>query len=371
MSTFGGRSISPIRLTAVVWLTLWFGSSLDAQLSEFEATRFVPARTCAAMSVNMGAVMEKIDQQDPLVRKFLDAARESSGIEFARMSRLLVMMPVRNDGDSDLYMPVAILMQQSDEFDSAAFIQTNQLPDIFQFEIEKYKGLDIYVGTYQTPAGATEKGPSFFFPAANIVVQSDVNIIRQMIDGESEISDGKELVNNLDPNVEIHLLVNDGSALQQLDAGEGLMGLAAGLRHLEIVGSYDRDPPVQATIEMATNAHVVELTQLINTLRVAIPGMLAGWETELDKRAGETDNPLEAAGLQTCRDLIALGNTALQNMTIERADVTLHISIGNVAGLEQLPTLLGQMMGMQIVEMEMLEEQIEGLWPDAAEAIDD
>ena len=80
----------------------------QAQLSEFEFARFVPGKTFAALSINMESVMQRMDKDDPLVRKFLNETKESSGMDFSQTTRVLILIC----GDvPDARSPVAVLIQ--------------------------------------------------------------------------------------------------------------------------------------------------------------------------------------------------------------------------------------------------------------------
>ncbi len=364
-------------LLICMWGLALRGSDLTAQLSEFETTRYVPAETIAAVTINMRTIIEQMNLEDPLVRKFLDVGEEKGGMDYSKLNRILVMFSPRDEEHTAFGPPAAMLIQFNEPFDYREFMEHNA-SDYLDFEIEDYEGHEIHVGRF-TYEGAAGDGPGYFFPEDDTIVQGTRKVIQQMIDGETADSPGMELVNNLDHDAEIHVVVEDGSQIAEmlgLPPGLNDLGvneLAEGLRRLEFIASYDQQPPVQLTIEMNTVDQANQVIGLINAGRVAAPGALDGMEDGLDEQAERGGPELQDEAIQVLRDLIVLGNSALREMKIERNEATIRITLGQIEGLEKLPQLFGQAMGAMMLGTEAMlaeEGQLELTVPAPAE-IDD
>lgn len=353
---------------------LWAGmlvSPLAAQLSEFETTRFVPAETFIALSINMESILGKVDAGDPLIRKLLDSGTTSTGFNLGNLERLMFLVSAERSAEREFEMPALMLMRFTSEVDSAAILGKADSEEYLQYETSEYNGQQIHSGRYVFDSGV-HSGPTLFFPDEYTVVQGDAGVIRQMIDGESEMSSGMDLVNNLDPEAELQLVIEGGSGLQSfsmetleimMPGASQFSELVYGLRHLEVLASYQEEIPVSITIEMKSEALANQVMGLLNAGRLAAPGALEGLSGELDKEmsrfADRVDSDLMARGVGAVEELLALGKTALEKLNVQQDGATIVISVPEIEGLEQLPQLTGMSMGMSVVAAEAMMAQYE------------
>ncbi len=345
------------RLLLAFGLTVAIHSATVAQQSEFQATRFVPVDTCAVISVNMKSILQKMDCDDPLVKKFLDSSEEATGMNFARIDRIITMVSSRASKDpNDPGIPSATLTQYLDDVDPATLVVKNELANSCTFQPEQYNEQEIYVGSYSTPISGGLTNPVLFFPDSRVVIHGDANMIRQMIDGESALSAGMELVNNIDHKAELHMVFEDGRHLTRLlgVAGEsvaaGMADMLNGLKRLEIIGDFQRDPPLQITIEMDTPEQAAQLIGLVNAGRLMLPGVFDRLEDQLDLPPVDADDELATLSRHTMRDVISLGRSLVNELHQASDGGTVTISLPQCEGLDQLPQLGGQVLGAMVVQ---------------------
>jgi hypothetical protein len=210
-----------------------------------------------------------------------------------------------------------------------------------EFAQEDYKGQQIHVRRWsQGIREGRESKVVWFFPEKNVVVSGTRHVVRQMIDGESAKSTGKELASSLNPKAELHFILEGkdkvgarmlASMFGHFDPlparpfGEALQDA----KRAEVLFSYAEKVPVQVTIEMKSDEDMDRLVERISSGLAEAPGILDALE--------EHEIPQEEAVQPPFRELIALGRTALKEMKVEHDGTTLRVTLGHVAGLEKLP----------------------------------
>ena len=320
----------------VLVISLPTHSKLQAQLSEFKLTRFVPNDTFAALYLNTDAIFEKVDFDDPVVAKLFEAA---GGYGWnPNLEQALFLFSSKVDDERPGAMPVVTLMKFNQPITPEAWFQKHQLSTFVQFEPKDYKDQEIYEGKFKQAHGSDEFDQAFFFPDEKTVVVADREMVRHAIDGESTNSASMDLVNNLDTEAELHFLFEgsdkiDANVLGGLGFGTLIGGLIGDAKRLEVLGSYSEQRPLQITIEMNNDEQMDRVVEMIDAGVAAAPLALDGVAERLDELA-----PDEAA--PAFRDLIALGRTALEKMKTKRENTTLRITLERVDNLENLPQLL-------------------------------
>ncbi len=146
-----------------------------------------------------------------------------------------------------------------------------------------------------------------------------------------------DLVNNLDMQAELHFVLEGGDHSDRGMAGGTGLGTLIGdvpgdARRVEVLGSDALPVPLQITIELNGDEPIDQLTGLINAGRVAAPGALDG----LDQRLNDL---VKEQAIQSFRDLLALGRTAVRKMKLTRGGTTIRMTLDHVEWLENLPQL--------------------------------
>ncbi len=347
---------------------------LTAQLSEFDSTRFVAEDTYLAISINWRAMLERIDSDDPLVRKLLDSAEEDGGLPFGQLERIILMVSSRIDETSEFSPPpVANLLQFGDAIDSEAILRKAQenFGDSIQLSPEDYKGQLIHVGKTVDQDGVMFGGvmPAYFFPAENTLVQTDESMARQMIDGEANPGAAMELVNGLDSAAVLNLVLEEGSNLTAMPwfgmmvspvpgvAGMDVRELVESVARLEIVASINDATPIRITLEATSEAKAEKLLKAIKTVLADAPAWLDNVLGMIAVDEARHDNELMAKGFQANRDLIGFFRTAVEKAEVARDGATIRLTVNDLERTDRIPTLIAQSLGMQMLQMEELMSQ--------------
>ena len=340
-------SLPPTWILLLVSITLLLGPIPEsrAQLSEFKFTRFVPSNTCAAMSLNMQAIFDRVDLDDRRLSQVLEA--EIFGFDISGLDRILVIITTQSkDSDALGPAPMAVMMVFRDPVDEKEYFENHRMSTFVNFESETYNGQEIFEGRFKENYGGDNLGQAWYFPDEKTLIQGNRYVIRQMIDEESSMSDGMELVNNLDFEAELHFLLKGDQIPEEMSsAGLGL-GLASDTfrdaRRVEVVGSYEEQPPLRVTIEMNSEDSLNQVRGLINAGRIAAPGALDGFEQN-------APHLVPAEMEESLRQLVALGRTSLRELQIQQDGNSLTITLENVDGLEELPHLIMVVVGSMIL----------------------
>jgi hypothetical protein len=327
-------------IAAVCWLST---PRLNAQSSEFEATRFAPTDTWAAMSLNMQKILEKVDFEDPLIARLTDLG--SGNLWDRHLERVMVLFSSKSDGESLLTRPVARLLKYRQPLNPQQFFETHHLAGMVDFPQQVYKGQPMYEAKFKENFGARGLDQGWFFPEENVVIEGSPDILRQMIDSESTLSDGMELVNRLDAEAEMHFLLQgsdriDAERISGMGAGMLMGRLIANARRVEILGRYDATTPLQLTIEMDTDEHMDELMEMIDAARAAAPLALDGLERQITKMSDGLREELRESAGKSLKELVGLVRTSVKQVNIEREGTNLRMTLDHVDGLEKLPHLL-------------------------------
>jgi hypothetical protein len=323
----------------------------NAETPEAKPTRFVPADTYAAMSLNMRAILEKVDLDDPLLVQLRQLSHLNSAfLVIPKLERTVLLFPSQVEKNSRPTSPRGALMQFRATISPKAFF--DMMPDSKYFESKHkdYKGQQIHVRRWsQGIRKGRESKVVWFFPEENVVASGTRHVVRQMIDGESSKSDGKELISTLDPKAELHFILkgNDKIDVRMLASVFGhfeflparLFGEAMqSAKRAEFLFSYAEKVPVQVTIEMKTDEDMDRLMEQIKVGRAAAPEILDLAEQHEIPREKQVQPPF--------RELIALGRTAVKEMKMKRDAATLRITLDHVDGLEKLPQLYMTCLGI-------------------------
>jgi len=317
-------------------------ANLNAQAPESRSTRFVPASTYAAMSLNMRAILKRVDLDDPLIAMLSQLPHIDTGfLDDPRLARSVTMFPSRVEENAHPASPCGVLMQYEAPATPKAFFNRMRLSKYSQFTKEDYKAQQIHVRRWsQGIRKGRESKVVWFFPEENVVASGTRHVVQQMIDGDSAKSGGKEVVSSLNPKAELHFILegNDKVGARMMASmfghfdplparpfGEALQDA----KRAEVLFSYAEKVPIQVTIEMKDAESMDRLMELIKVGVAEAPGILDALE--------EHEIPREEKAQPPFRELIALGRTAVQELKVERDGTTLRMTLGHVAGLEKLP----------------------------------
>jgi len=303
---------------------------------------FVPTSTYAAMSLNMHAILKKVDLDDPLITKLRTLSNvESEFLGDPQIERMILLFPSQVKDDAHPASPSGVVMQFQSPISPKAYFDRMGLSKYYEFSQEDYQGRQIHVPRLSEGVRALRK-PSdvWFFPEKDVVASGTRLVVEQMIDGESSKSDGKKLVSDLDPKAELHfVLANNGKIDARMLASvfghfDPLPGRTLGqalrdAKRMEFLFNYAGEEPIQITIEMKDGASMDRLMEQIKGVLSVAPGMLDAIEKH--------EIPQEEAIQPPFRELIALGRVAVNKMKVKRDGTILRMTLGQVQGLEKLP----------------------------------
>jgi Tol biopolymer transport system component len=313
-----------------------------SKASETHPTRFVPADTYAAMSINWGRILEKVDFDEPLLTQLRQLDHiDQLYFEDSKPERIIMLFLSQIDEKTRVASPAGTLLQFDAPLEPRAFFDRMHDSKYFETVQEEYKGQQTHVRRWSSGIHkGTESRGIWFFSDKNVVAKGSRHVVRQMIDGEPVKSVGKELVNDLDPKAELHfVLENNGN----IDAGmlASVFGhfdplpdriVAQALRdakRVEVLLNYAERMPINVTIEMKDDESTDRLMELIKGVLAEAPGILDAIEEHEIPREAEIQPPF--------RELIALGRTAVKEMKVERDGTTIRMTLNQVQGLEKLP----------------------------------
>lgn len=333
---------------------------LSAQMSEFETSRFVARQTSVAVSLNVPELLKHVDHNDAFIKKLIEGM-QFDGATLDNCQRVLLMISSdRSEAEHEYDTPGGYLVQYDCDLDRDVFLKhyfsqspfSNSSPAIVPVE---YQGQTTYYAKYGEDDDFSSD-IAIFFPAGNMVVAGSASMIRQMIDGESDESRGMILVNNLDSEVDFHLIVDDGAQLANdpmLSAlYSGFMpnsGLIRNIKRLEIVADLDSDNGITATVQMNSAESAAQIEETLHALLQAAPATLEMMDASIAELASDENDKAIAV---VWKKFVALGKESLDACAVTRDDKVVELKTQNVTGLRELPQLIGQVIGYQQIQME-------------------
>ena len=317
-------------------------SHLQAQPRESEPPQLVPASTYAAMSLNMRAILKKVDLDDPLIVGLRQVSNVETGfLDDPKLQRTVVLFSSQLDEDSHSGSSSGVLSQFEAPISPQAYFDRMRVSKYYEFTREDYRGQQIHVPRL-SKGKRTLREPSnvWLFPEQNAVASGPRHVVEQMIDGKSSTSEGKDLVSKLDPKAEMHFILESNkvisprvlaSTLGRFDPlpARLLADALQNAKRIEVLLNYADEVPVQVTIEMKDGPSMDGLMEQIKGLLAEASGILDSLE--------EHEIPREAAVQPPFLELIALGRTAVKELKLERDGTTIRLTLGDVKGLEKLP----------------------------------
>jgi hypothetical protein len=331
----------------------------------------------------MQTVMDNVDQDSPLLKKFRE--RETfSATDFSEASQYLFLVTGGVEPENDFDLPFQMIARFAEGLEADAWIRRfNDERTGLKYQAESWHDHEIHVGRHEPRENVVVMGPTpaCYFPGNGIVAMAPERVLHAMIDGLDEDSPGQELAGNLNSGAELHLLIDEGSRIVQspffkmmleglsneltLPGGVTLMGVLEDLRRLEMVFDSGQMVPLQATIEMKTDAAAENIEQLIQTGLQAAPALLMMAEAELNAQADRDQEEIRSI-LGDFRSMIELGKRSVKEIQVERDGDRLEIRLSNVEGLEKFPQQVVNYVAWQMMMFEKMAAAFERFEDDEA-----
>jgi len=340
----------------------------EAQMSESETTQYAPSGTFLFVSLNMERILEQIDLNQSVLKKFR-ARKNFSSTDLTETQRVLMLLTESvADEPDEMDIPGVLIQRFKSDIDKSAFLTKMEGQSFGGLEFEKieYGDHEFMQGKLNSPDGVMVVGgtPAYLFTQSDIVASSNDQLIRQMIDTHQDDTVGKEFLANIDTQAEIHFLMEDGKKLAALPAfrfmtefmnvpGFDIPELINSIERVEVVADTEQMTPVQGTLEMTTEKAAEEAEDLIKALLQAAPGVLMMGKGELDA-AIERDDKQIAGMVEPLKELIQLGEKAVAEIEVSRDGSQVNIELGSIDGLDKL----ANNMVIAIANQQMIIEEI-------------
>ncbi len=370
-----------LRKTALfLLLATWLcSSSLNAQSSETQQSEFVSAKTFMAISINMEKVVQSLPEDSTIITKYRQR-KSFSKLDFSETNRINVFL-TSDTSDQEYATPFLLGLSYNDELDqqaTAAYFLSGGMSIAIDGEVQReeevYETATHNGHAYLRKANGEENygnPDAIFFSNESTMLMGNQDFLLKALEGESDSSDGKDLVGNIDSDFELHVLIEDGSKILSLPDmefigetalpnGSSLVDMLEGLNRAELIVNFEDMTPIQATIEMSSESLAEELESLIQIGIQAAPALIMMGESQLDAEEVPVPEGFEdiAASIKKMLTLVKKGVGEIQ---VERDGKNLELRVSSVDGLETLPGLLFESALGQQMQVEKIMEEFQDI----------
>ena len=356
-------------------LATWLCSSaLNAQSSETQHSEFVPAKTFSAISINLEKVVQSLPEDSTIITKYRQR-KSFSKLDFSEANRINVLL-TSDTSDQEYASPFLLGMSYNHELDQQAtaayFLNSGMLvidseaqPEKEVYETAAHNG---HAYLRKAEGGGNNGIPdAIFFSNETTMLVGNQDFLLKALEGESDPSDGKDLVGNIDSDFELHMLIEDGSKILSLPGvrytgdtmlpnGSSLIDMLEGLNRAELIVNFEDMTPIQATIEMSSESLAEELESLIQIGIQAAPALIMMGESQL---GAETVPEGFEDTVANVKKLLTLAKKGVGEIQVDRDGKNLELRVSGFDGLETLPGLLFESVMAQQMQIETIMEEFE------------
>lgn len=317
---------------ALVAVTASFG-----QISEFRFTRFAPAGTYAAASINVGSLLEKVDLDNPLLVKLKQTPALDSGfLEDPRLERAIFMVGSKAKLGRPAPYCYAWVFEMAEPLEPKAFFDQMGFAKITKVAGDTYKGQMIYVCDTQELGRAKQSADAWIFPEEHGAILARRHTLEQMIDGHDSVQEALSLVNRLKADADLHFVFRPNQKgfrghWTELGFGTIVADLIQEARKVEVQINLSSQRPVQVEIEYPTEDDAKIFQQLWQLNKQTVMKSLDLMH-EFDLPEGEERQT-------AVREFIQLIRVVVKKVKIEQERMTVRLTLDPFQGLDRLPQL--------------------------------